>query len=460
MSKYLIVGGKIITSEESFIADILVSNGKIADVGIKLSEKYPILQKIDAVNKFIIPGGIDPHVHFHLHTNAGYSSDDFETGSKAAIAGGTTSVIDFVTPARSQSYIEALNERISEAANSYCNYSFHMSPTWWGDNSAKEMEICCREYGITSFKTYLAYKASIGIDDDVLLKVLVQAKKQNSIVLVHCEDGDTISKLQRDLISEGKVAAKYHPVSRPVSAEVMAVKKLIKLVEKTNASAYIVHLTSSKSLALVDEAKKRGLSVFAETCPHYLFFDERVYFDNDFYKVAPFVLSPPIRGLDDKDALWQGIADGRISTFATDHCPFLLHGQKDIGINNFTKIANGTGSVEHRMSLLYSYGVEEGRISMNKFVDLVSTSPAKLFGMYPQKGEIAIGSDADIVIWSPKVDAVITTENSLQNCDHTIYENFKTKGKAEIVIVNGDILFNNNIFKAEKPKGKFIRRKL
>ncbi len=443
MSEFLIVGGKIVTSKKTYIADIHVSGNKIIDIATNLSGKFPRFEKIDAKNKFVIPGGIDPHVHFHLNTKAGYSSDNFISGSKAAIAGGTTSIIDFVTPNRGQSYIEALHDRMKDAEDCQCNYSFHMSPTWWGDKSAEEMEICSKKYGISSFKVYLAYKDSIGIDDKDLLKVLYQAKKQNALVMVHCEDGDLVENLQAELISQGKTLAKYHPVSRPVSAEVMAVKKIIEFAGKTGASVYIVHLTSSEALKLVDDAKRKGLPVYAETCPHYLLFNNDVYNNDDFYKVAPFVLSPPIRTSNDRDALWKGVADGRISTIATDHCPFFLYRQKDMGIDDFTKIANGTGSVEHRLSLLYTYGVVSGRISINRFVDLVSTKPAKLFGMYPQKGEIAIGADADIVIWNPDAQRIIKAENSLQNCDHTIYENFNIVGKPELVIINGDILFRN-----------------
>ncbi len=452
--KLLIKNGKIITSNKIFNSDILSNNGRIIQIEKNILPKN-VDKIIDASGKLIFPGGIDPHVHMHLPTPAGYSSDDFYTGSKAALFGGTTTLIDFVTPNKGQSLCDALKKRKKEAANSLIDYSFHVSPIEWRDSLKKEIKKCIKK-GITSFKVYMAYKNTIGLDDKDIYKVMKIVGKYGGIVTMHCELGDEIEKLRNAFAKENKLSPEYHYLSRPAKLEALAVKKAIKLAKKAKCPLYIVHVSSKKSLKYIKKAQARGQTVFAETCPQYLTLDQSKY-TGDFYKVAPYIMSPPLRKHKDNKALWKAISKGVIKTVGTDHCPFTLQ-QKEAGIEDFRKIPNGAGGIEHRLALLYTYGVLEGKISLQQFVNASSTNAAKIFGLYPKKGEIAIGSDADLVVWDPNKENKISAHNHHQNCDTNIYEGISTKGAPEFVIVNGEIaIYNGKMLK--KNKGKFLRRK-
>jgi len=437
--KLLIKNGKIITSNIIFNGDILSDNGKIIQVKKNISTKN-VDKIIDATGKLVFPGGIDPHVHMHLPTPAGYSSDDFYTGSKAALYGGTTTLIDFVTPHKDQSLCDALDKRDKEAASSLIDYSFHVSPVEWKDTLKKEIKKCFKK-GITSFKMYMAYKNSIGLEDNDIYKVMKIVGKYGGIVTLHCELGDEIEELRNSFAKENKLSPDYHCQSRPAKLEALAVKKAIKLAKKANCPLYIVHVSSKKTLKYIKKAQAIGQSVLAETCPQYLILDQLKYI-GDFDKVAPYIMSPPLRKHKDNKALWKAISDGVIQTVGTDHCPFTLQ-QKKAGIDDFRKIPNGAGGVEHRLALLYTYGVLEGKISLQQFVNITSTNAAKIFGLYPQKGEIAVGSDTDIIIWNPKIEKTISTRTHHQNCDSNIYEGISTKGAPEYVIVNGEIAVDN-----------------
>ena len=429
----LIINGTIVTSEKTFKSDILIENGKITKIAENIS--IPNEKIIDAEGKYIIPGGIDAHVHMDLPSHTGKSSDSFLTGSKAALAGGTTTIIDFVTPEKGESYIVALEKRKAEAKTCLCNYAFHMSPTWFGENTENEIHQCIEKENNHSFKVYLAYKKAVGIEDDVLLKVMKAVAKQNSLLTLHCEMGDEIDELRAKFISEGKTQPKYHPLSRPNHTESEAVEKAIRMAKETNCGIYIVHVSTKESVDLIRKAQQTGQKVFAETCPQYLLLDDSVY-DQEFELSAKFVLSPPIRKKADQIALWNGLKNGTIQTLATDHCPFHLHGQKDVGRNDFTKIPNGAGGVEHRMSLFFTYGVLQNKITINQFVDICSTKPAEIFKL-KNKGQIKEGFDADIVIWNAKKESIISAKTHKQNCDSNIFEGFKTIGFAETVILNG-----------------------
>lgn len=439
MKKLLIKNAFIVNADESFAADILLSDGKIE----KIDHHIPGASAdeiIDAAGKTIIPGGIDPHVHLDLPTPAGPSSDDFFTGSRAALAGGTTSLIDFVTPQKDEPLLHALRERKKVAFACRTNMSFHLGITSWNSTTAADMRRCVLDEGIVSFKTYLAYRETIGIDDDTLYKVLQTASALNAIVAVHCEDGEEIAVNQQKLALEGKLSPRYHAVSRPAEMEVEAIRKVIQLVEDTLCTVYIVHVSSGESVRLIADAQRRNLPVFAETCPHYLLFDDKVYQNSD-QEALPFILSPPIRKLVDQDALWKGISENTLQVISTDHCPFNLLGQKNIGTQDFRKIPNGTGSIEHRLSLIYTYGVKERGISMNHFVGLVSEKAARIFRLSGQKGKIAEGMDADLVIWNTNENHVIRSADQFQHCDHTIYEGFTIHGRPETVFLGGKIVF-------------------
>jgi dihydropyrimidinase len=455
MADILIKNAHIITSSSDYFSNILIDQGKITAINHNIINAEIDLT-IDASNYLVFPGGIDAHVHLDLPTPAGNSSDNFETGTLTAIAGGTTSIIDFVTPRRNQSLIEALEQRKIVAQNSCIDYKFHVGISGWNENTEKEMEICVKEYGVKSFKTYLAYKDSIGIEYSELTKIIKTAKNLNALVTVHCENGDKVKLLQNQLILEGKTGPEFHPISRPPEIEAEAVKEVLEIAKQLDAPIYLVHISTKESVELICEARKQGVKIFAETCPQYLILNDSVYEKPDFEKAA-FVISPPIREKSHSVALWNAIQDGVFDVIATDHCPFNLHGQKDKGLNNFTRIPNGAGGIEHRLALLFTYGVLQDRITLNRFVEITSTKPAKIFGIYPQKGEIAVGSDADVLIWNPKIENTISVKTHHQNCDSNIYEGMKTLGAPEYVIVNGSIVFEKEQLFTNCHKGKYLQ---
>ncbi|MCD4747293.1 MAG: dihydropyrimidinase [Bacteroidales bacterium] len=459
MSSILIKNGTIVTARKTFKNDLLLDNSKIIAIESNIEKPNIDTKIIDASSMYVFPGAIDPHVHLELPTTAGNSSDDFKTGSIAAIAGGTTSIIDFVTPEKGESLCEALIKRKEIAKKSLIDYGLHVSPTWWGRGTAEEMLHCIREEGITSFKTYMAYKDTIGINDDILLNVMETARNSNALVTIHCENGDIIEKLRNNFIATGRTSPEYHPASRPVEAEAEAVNRAIILSGIVQCPIYIVHVSTKDSIELIFKAQVEGQKVFAETCPQYLLLNDSVY-NNTFEKSAPYVLSPPLRSEKHITALWDALKNGVIQTIGTDHCPFNLKGQKDIGKDDFTKIPNGVGGIEHRLSLLFTFGVLENKISINQFVSLVATQPAHIFGLAHQKGDIKVGLDADIVIWNPAKENIISVRTHYQRCDTNIYEGIKVKGLPEIVIVNGNIAYESGNLTTSGIKGKYLYRRI
>ncbi len=458
MSKICVINSIVVNSNKIQSANVFIENGKISKIGNSIDLKEEDVIIIDAKNKYLLPGGIDPHVHLNLKTKAGYSCDDFYSGTKAALAGGTTTIIDFVTPdTREESLIQALKKRKEEAENAICNYAFHMSPLSWNESVASELEKCVKEEGISSFKTYMAYKAAIGLDTDIITQIMHKIASLDGIMLVHAELGEVVEDLQNQLLNEGKTTPKYHAESRPANVEEEAVKNIIEASMQTGCAVYIVHVSSGRTIELIQEAQKKGVPIFAETCPQYLLFDKSEL-DKPFYEAAPFVFSPALHEKHHKNQLWKGIENNIINTIGTDHCPFNLYGQKDLGINDFTQIPNGTGGVEHRLELLYTFGVLQNRISLQQMVDISSTQPAKIFGLQ-NKGIIKIGYDADLVIWNPETTKTISVENHMQNCDNNIYSGIEVKGKAETVILNGEIVYSSNNGYTNS-KGKYIYRKM
>ncbi len=454
IKKILIINGIIVTSERIFKSDILSENGIITKISPKINRK-DIETIIDAKGKYIFPGGIDPHVHMQLPTPAGFSSDNFYTGSKASLFGGTTTILDFVTPNKEQNLVKALSERKKEASNSLTDYSFHVSPIDFHKNIENEISQIIKS-GINSFKVYMAY--SIGLKDDVLLKIMKIVAKSKGIITVHAELGNEIDKLRNNCAKNGNFSPKYHAISRPNYTESDAVKKIINFSEQTNCTVYIVHVSSKESIEHIKKAQKKGISIFAETCPQYLLLTDDKLF-GEFNETSKYVFSPVIRKKEDNFALWKALKAGNIQTVGTDHCPFNLS-QKKLGENDFRKIPNGAGGVEHRLSLLYTHGVIENKISLNEFVKLTSTNTAKIFGLYPKKGEIAVGSDADLVIWNSKINEIISSKTHHSNCDLNIYEGTIIKGKPEFVIKAGKVCIKKNEFISSDIKGFFLKRKI
>ncbi len=435
--------------------DILTGDGVIQQIAKEINtDHFKPDQVIDASQRLVIPGGIDPHVHMHLPTGAGHSSDDFLSGSKTALAGGTTTLIDFVTPQRGQSLTDALAVRKEEAASCLTDYSFHVSPVEWRDTTAEEMQAVIKE-GMTSFKVYMAYKDAIGIDVPVLEQVMQTAASNKALVTVHAETGDEVDRLRRQLADSGQTSPAAHPKSRPPHTESDAVKTAIETAQKTGCRLYIVHVSAADSVKYIRKAQKDGQEVYGEACTHHLLLDEGLY-DGAFEETAPYVLSPPLRKAADRKALMEGLRDGTLQVVATDHCPFFMH-QKKQGLEDFRRIANGAGSVEHRLVLLYTIGVQKGQLSNRNFVNLCATNAAKTFGLYPRKGVIAEGSDADLVIWDPRKTDVISASTHLQRSDFNIYEGMETTGKAVVVIKGGRIAFQDDRFH-KIPPGELLQR--
>ncbi len=458
MQSFLIRNGQIVTHLDVFKGDILINHGKVQQVGANLKKVDSKTRIIEAEGLYVLPGGIDPHVHMELDVGGGLvSADNFETGTAAAIAGGTTSIIDFVTPTRQQSLLEALKERKAAARKSLCDYGLHMSITGWNVHTAAEMRKCVEDEGIPSFKVYMAYKETIGLDDKELLKVMDTARHLHARIALHCEHGDMVTYLRERFVAKGKTIPFYHPKSRPVEVEREAVIRALTMARITRCPLYIVHVSTLDAMTEIAAAIEKGQDIMAETCPHYLLFDDSQY-DEPGVDGAAFVMSPPLRPSSHKHGLWRLLQKGQIGIVATDHCPFNMKGGKDRGKDDFTKIPNGVAGVEHRMALLYTYGVLAKKISLRQWVALTSTVPARVFGLYPRKGAIQPGSDADLLLWAPTKKHVISAKTQHQRCDHTIYEGKALTGQPHIVFVNGVIAYEEGNILVEKGNGSYLFR--
>lgn len=451
----ILQGGTIVTDVKSYKADVRIENEKIAEIGADLFKEGDEIVPINGC--YLVPGGIDTHTHFDLDVGTTITADNFETGTKAAIVGGTTTILDFATQSKGHTLSDGLREWHDKSrGRCYSDYGFHMAITDWNDTTSKEMEDMINE-GVTSFKMYMAYKDTLQVDDGIIFKALKRAKELGVLIGFHCENGDIISELINECKKNNQLSPKYHQLSRPSDLEVEATYRLMKIAKAANAPVYVVHLSSKDALEEVKKARLDGVKVYTETCPQYLLLDDKLY-DLDGFESAKYVMSPPLRKKADNDALWKALEEGDIDAIGTDHCSFNYKGQKDIGINDFSKIPNGGPGVEHRMGLLYTYGVKEGKISMNKFVELTSTKAAKLFGMYPQKGSIEVGSDADIVVIDPEMKNIISAENQTQNTDYTPYEGYEVDCQFRHVFLRGIEVIKEGKLTVEHPTGKYIVR--
>lgn len=455
----LLKGGKIITAVDEYYSDIRIEGEKIVSIGNDLEK--PGDEIISAEGCYIFPGGIDTHTHFDLDVGLTVTADDFESGTKAAIVGGTTTILDYGCQNRGGTLAEALKEQHRKSEGKcYCDYGFHMGITDWNDETSKEMEYMVRS-GVTSFKMYMAYKKTMQVDDGVIYKALKRSKEVGGLITFHCENGDLIETFVEEAIRNGRKGPYYHPLSRPVEIENEAIDRLIKIAEIADAPVYVVHLSSKSGLLSILEAKKRGTEIYVETCPQYLMLNDSCYGEKDSrsFEGAKYVMSPPLRKEYDQEALWKGLSSGEIDTIGTDHCSFNYEGQKEIGIDDFSKIPNGGPGVENRMGLMYTYGVLGGKLSINEMVALTSTNAAKIFGLFPQKGTIAVGSDADILVWDPDYSSTITAEKQTQNVDYNPYEGFKQQGRALHVFLRGNkVVYNTELVETE-PIGRYLYRK-
>ncbi len=450
----LIKNGKVVTASESYIADVYTEGEHIVAIGKNLNYKADKI--IDATDKLVFPGGIDPHVHLDMPFMGTYSSDDYETGTRAALHGGTTMVIDFILQTQGDTLHNALKTWQGKSqGKAIGDYSYHMAVTDFNDAVAKEVVQMIEEEGISSFKTFMAYKGALMIDDGQMVQLMKVVKKHGGLVTVHATNGDMIDSLIAKNRAQGNLSPLYHYLSQPEVTEAEASGRFTDMLEYTDCPGYIVHMTCEGALNAVRKATQRNQKVFVETCTQYLMLDASLY-EKDF-EGAKWVMSPPLREKKDQKALWSGINQGLIQVVGTDHCPFMWD-QKKMGKDDFSKIPNGHPAIEHRMEFLYSEGVHQGKISLTKYVEISSTNAAKIFGMYPRKGTIAIGSDADIVIFDPNKEHTISVDTHHMNCDYSGYEGHKVIGKTETVILRGKVAIENETCKLEAGHGQFIPR--
>lgn len=451
----ILKGGKIVSDKITYFSDIKVDGGKIVEIGGNIESKD--CEIVDVSGSYIIPGGIDTHTHFDLDTGTTITADDFISGTKAAIAGGTTTILDFATQSKGKSLKAGLEEWHHKARNkAYCDYGFHMAITDWSDSVCDEMDEMIKQ-GVSSFKLYMAYKGTLQVDDSIIYKALEKSKNIGAIIGFHCENGDLVCELVDKNLKENHISPQYHATSRPPMLEAEATSRLMKIAEITKSKVCVVHLSCKESLDEVLKAKERGVDVVVETCPQYLLLNEDKYKLGGF-EGAKYVMSPPLRNVKNNDILWKALAQNQIDTIGTDHCSFNYKKQKELGIDDFSKIPNGAPGVEHRVGLLYTYGVSTNKISINRMVELLSTNPAKIYGLYPQKGTIEVGSDADLVVLNPNKTKVIKAENQVQNVDYTPYENYRLNCEIERVYLRGKEVSRNGKIIDNFPTGKYLKR--
>jgi dihydropyrimidinase len=417
---------------------------------------------IDASGKYLFPGGLDPHTHLDMPFGGTTSADDFETGTRAAAHGGTTTLIDFAIQSKGHSTLEALDTWHAKAdGKTAIDYGFHMIVTDLEDNRVHEMKMLA-DAGVTSYKLFMAYPGVLYVDDGTIYRAMKKAGEDGTVVCMHAENGIVIDEIVKQAVADGKTEPKYHAITRPTRMEAEGVHRAISIAEVAHVPIYIVHLSSSDALEQVMLARNRGVHAFAETCPQYLFLDDS-YYDQEGFEGAKYVMTPALREKWNQDELWKGLKFGDLQSIATDHCPFCFKDQKILGVDDFSKIPNGGPGVENRMSLVYNGGVNSGRISLNKFVELTSTAAAKTFGLFPKKGTIAVGSDADIVIFDPNRKETISVNNTCthhMNVDYNAYEGFEVKGFTETVLSRGKVVIDNCEYVGKKGDGQFLKRGL
>jgi len=455
VSTLLIRNGIVITATDLYEGDVFIDDEQIAAIGSSLQMNAD--RVIDAKRKYVLPGGIDVHTHLDMPFGGTTSADDFGSGTIAAAHGGTTSVVDFAIQYKGQTLHHALETWMKKAeGRAAIDYGFHMIITDLSDQVEEEMDALVRQ-GVTSFKLFMAYPGVFMLDDASIFRALLRTGKNGGTICMHAENGGVIDVLVKKALAEGKTAPKYHALTRPARAEGEATHRAIALAEMADVPIYIVHLSASEALEMVTEARDRGLPAFAETCPQYLFLSYDNYEEPGF-EGAKYVMSPPLRPKETQERLWRGLAFNDLQAISTDHCPFCMKEQKTLGRNDFSKIPNGAPGIETRMSLVYDGGVRTGRISLNRFVELTSTSPAKIFGLFPRKGTIAPGSDADIVIFDPEKKVRLSQKTLHMKVDYNPYEGREVVGATATVISRGRVIIDDGKFVGRAGSGSFIKR--
>jgi dihydropyrimidinase len=451
----LIKNGNIITSVDNYVADIFIDDEKVRIIGIDLAAQAD--KTIDATGKYVIPGGIDPHTHLDFPFGGTVTSDDFRTGTIAAAAGGTTTIVDFAVQQRGHSLSEALDTWHGKAeGKAAVDYGFHMIILDMPDSRLPEMDEMVRR-GVTSFKMFMAYPGAVMVDDATIFKSLNRSSDNGALVALHAEHGHMIDVMVKEALAEGKTSPRYHALTRPTITEAEATHRAIRMAQVAGAPVYFVHLSCFEALQEVQEARAGRGYVYAETCPQYLTLDNSVY-DQEGFEGAKYVLTPPLRDPWQKDELWKGLRRDDLQVVSTDHAAFRFGDQKTLGKDDFSKIPNGGPGIESRFSLLYTGGVASGVIDMHRLVEIFSTTPAKLFGLFPRKGTIAVGSDADIVIFDPNEEMTLSAATQHMNVDYSMYEGMKVKGVPQVVLSRGKVLIEDGKYMGTPGEGKFQSR--
>jgi dihydropyrimidinase len=452
----LIRAGEIVTGDAQFVADIFCEDETITRIGRDL-EAPPDAEVIDATGKYVFPGFIDPHVHIYLPFMGTFAKDTYETASRAAIAGGTTTLIEMICPARNERPLDAFELWLGKACGgSACDFTFHMGVTRFDDEAEGDLREIVRR-GLSSFKVFLAYKGAFGVSDEELFKTLRLAKSLGVITTAHCENADLVLELQNQLLAEGKTGPEWHYWTRPPAVEAEGVHHLMTFAELTGAHIYIVHTSCEESLREAARGHERGVNVWVETLIQYLLLD-RTDAEKPDFEGAKNVMSPPLRDKQNQEILWNGLRDGSIATLATDHAPFDFQTQKRMGEGDFTKIPNGIPSLEDRVNLYFTHGVRKKRIDLKRFVETASTNSAKLFGLFPRKGVIQVGSDADLVVYDPNQREQISAKTHLMNVDYNSFEGFEIAGRPSVVTVRGKVAAREGKFAGEIGRGNFLER--
>ena len=454
--KTLIRNGLVVTADDTRAADILIEGENIREVraGIPVEQGE---KAIDAAGMYVLPGGIDCHTHLDMPFGGTTSSDDFETGTRAAAFGGTTTIVDFAIQARGTRMRDALDTWWKKAEGKACiDYGLHMIVTDLGECGLEDMDEMVAE-GVASFKLFMAYPNVLMVDDATIFKALSRTAKNGALVCMHAENGSVIDVIVARALAEGKTAPVYHALTRPPRAEAEAVHRAIALAEIAGAPVYIVHLSSEDALNQVREARDRGVPAFAGTCPQYLLLSieelERPNFEG-----AKYVFTPPLRPKEHLPKLWDGLKHDHLQVVSTDHCPFCFEDQKMLGRDDFTKIPNGGPGIENRLQLMYHHGVNAGKISLNRFVEITSAAPARIFGMYPRKGTIAEGSDADLVIWDPRALHTISAQTHHMRVDYSMFEGFEVKGNVRTVLSRGEVIVDGGQWLGKAGRGRYLKR--
>jgi dihydropyrimidinase len=452
----LIKGGTVVNADRTFRADVLCEDGLIVAVGEGLKAPQGATV-VDAGGQYVMPGGIDPHTHMQLPFMGTVTTEDFYSGTAAGLAGGTTMIIDFAIPNPQQNVMEAYQQWREWAEKSVADYSLHVAITWWDDSVHADMGTLVREHGVNSFKHFMAYKGAIMADDEILVNSFSRALELGAIPTVHAENGELVFRLQKEMFEKGMTGPEAHPLSRPPEVEGEAANRAIRIAEVLKVPVYIVHNSCKQSLEAITRARNEGQRVFGEVLAGHLVIDDSVYRHTDFDTAAAHVMSPPFRSSEHQEALWHGLQSGNLQTTATDHCCFCAD-QKAMGKDDFRLIPNGTAGVENRLEVLWDQGVNTGRLTMNEFVKVTSANTAQIFNIYPRKGSVSVGADADIVVWDPVATKTISAKTHQQKVDYNIFEGMTVTGCASYTISRGKVVFADGQLDVERGAGRYVDR--